>query len=567
MGSVWRDADGSWRTTLRGRDVLHDPRINKGTGFSEEERQSLGLVGLLPPAHLSLEEQERRVYDQYRSQPTDLAKNVVLTELQDRNEVLFYKLLCDHLTEMLPIVYTPTIGQRIEQFSHEYRRPRGVYLSVDHPELVDESLAALGLGSGDVDLVVATDAEAILGIGDWGVGGIEICVGKLAVYIAAGGIDPNRCVPVMLDVGTNRRSLLEDPDYIGNRHERVGPEEYERFIDIFVDSVEAQFPGALLHWEDLSSANAHRLADRYKDRLPTFNDDMQGTGAVNLAVVLSGIRVSQIPLTEQRIVIFGAGTAGTGIADQLVEAMVVAGAELDDARARIWAVDRHGLVTADHADAPPAARRYARPQTQVGTWARSSDGIGLGEVVARVHPTVLIGTSTVAGAFSEEIVREMASHTERPIVLPLSNPTNLCEATPADMLAWTDGRALVATGSPFDPVRHGEIVHVIGQANNALIFPGLGLGAIACGARRITERMLAAAAHALSDLVDVTHAGAPLLPPVAELRQVSLAVAVAVAREAIGEGVASRDLSDLAETLSALMWQPEYRSVLPGESS
>lgn len=557
VATVFTDAHGNWRTTLRGRDVLHEPRINKGTGFSDEERRALGLVGLLPPAHFSLKEQERRVYDQYLSQVSDLGKNVVLAELHDRNEVLFYKLLSDHLTEMLPIVYTPTIGQRIEHYSHEYRRPRGVYLSIDHPELVEASFDDFGLGPEDVDLVVATDGEALLGIGDWGIGGMEISVGKLAVYTAAGGIDPNRCVPVMLDVGTDNDALLDDPYYIGNRHRRARSVDYERFVDLFVEAVVERYPRALLHWEDLSSANAHRLAERYRDRLPTFNDDMQGTGAVNLAAVLSAVRASGTPFSSQRIVIFGAGTAGTGIADQLVDALMREGLTEEDSIARVWAVDRHGLVTSEQRDVLPAARRFARPS--------EGEKLGLLEVVRRVQPTVLIGTSTVGGGFTEEIVREMAAHVERPIVLPLSNPTALCEATPADILDWSDGRALVATGSPFDPVLQGDTVHVIGQANNALIFPGLGLGVIATRATRITTGMLAAAARALSLMVDVTPAGAPLLPPVAQLRQVSLTVAVAVCEAAMTDGVARTEIGDPAISLPPMMWEPSYRPVLPAD--
>ena len=590
MRTLWRDEDGAWRTTLRGRQVLADPRINKGTAFGDGERRDLGLTGLVPAAHFTLEDQVARVYAQYRRQPDDLARNVTLTALHDRNEVLFYRLLAGHLSEMLPIVYTPTVGQAIEHYSHEYRRPRGIYLSVDHPELIEASLLASDLGPGDVDLIVATDAGAILGIGDWGVGGIDIAVGKLAVYTAAGGIDPARTIPVMLDVGTDRQSLLDDPLYIGNRHPRVPAAEYDAFLDKFVRAVGKLFPLALLHWEDLGVANARRLLERYRDERLTFNDDMQGTGAVNLAAVLAATRATGVPLTGHRIVIFGMGTAGAGIADQLTAAMVAEGAPEAEARRRFWAVDRQGLLTRDMTGLSDLQRRYARDPAEVADWRRDgrlgqhavpgqravpagpmgpggpgvADGLGLAEVVVRVHPTVLIGTSTRAGAFTEAVIRDMAAHAERPVILPMSNPTALSEATPADLIRWTGGRALVATGSPFGAVDHGGIRYEIGQANNALIFPGLGLGVIAARARRVTDGMLLAAARAVADLVGISTPGAPLLPRVADLRETSVAVAAAVARAAEAEGVASATLdADLAGQVRALMWEPRYRPVRP----
>jgi len=570
MRALWRDPDGAWRTRLRGRQVLADPRINKGTAFGDSERHDLGLTGLIPAAHFTLDDQVARVYAQYQHQPDDLARNVTLNALHDRNEVLFYRLLTDHLSEMLPIVYTPTIGQAIQDYSHEYRRPRGIYLSVDHPELIEASLLASDLGPGDVDLIVATDAGAILGIGDWGVGGINIAVGKLAVYTAAGGIDPARTIPVMLDVGADRQSLLEDPLYIGNRHPRVPAAEYDAFLDEFVRAVGKLFPPTLLHWEDLGVANARRLLERYRDKRLTFNDDIQGTGAVNLAAVLASTRASGVPLAGHRIVIFGMGTAGAGIADQLTAAMVADGVPETEAVRRFWAVDRQGLLTRDVAALSDMQRRYARDPAEVAGWRREdrpgmADGIGLAEVVARVHPTVLIGTSTRAGAFTEAVVRDMAGHTIRPVILPMSNPTALSEAAPADLIRWTNGRALVATGSPFAAVDHGGIRYEIGQANNALIFPGLGLGVIAARAQRVTDEMLLAAARAVADLVDISTLGAPLLPQVADLRETSVAVAAAVARAAQAEGVASGTLdADLTGQVRALMWDPRYRPVRPG---
>jgi malate dehydrogenase (oxaloacetate-decarboxylating) len=565
MRTVWVDSDGAWRTTLRHRQVLADPRINKGTAFSDAERASLGVTGLIPAGHMTLDEQESRVYAQYRNQTTDLARNVLLTEVRDRNEVLFYRVLASHLSEMLPIIYTPTVGQAIENYSHEYRRPRGVYLSVDRPELIETSLLAPDLGPDEVDLIVATDAGAILGIGDWGVGGINIAAGKLAVYTAAGGIDPNRVIPVMLDVGTDRQSLLDDPLYIGNRHPRVPVAEYDVFLDAFVTAVGKLFPRALLHWEDIGVSNARRLLERYRGSLLTFNDDIQGTGAVNLAAVIAAVRATGIKLADHRIVIFGAGTAGVGIADQLSAALVADGLSADQARARFWAIDRHGLLTTTDSGLSDQQRRYARDPADVAGWARDPElgGVGLAEVVRRVHPTILIGTSARTGAFTEAIVTEMAGHASRPVIMPMSNPTSLAEARPADLIRWTGGRALVAAGSPFGPVDFEGTRYVVGQANNALVFPGLGLGVIAARASRVTDGMLSAAAYAVAELVDTTTPGAPLLPQVEALRETSLAVATAVARAAAADGVATAPLAgDVTEQVRGLMWQPDYRPVL-----
>jgi malate dehydrogenase (oxaloacetate-decarboxylating) len=565
MRTLWLDDDGRWHTTLRGRHVLSDPRLNKGTAFSYAERHELGVTGLVPPAHVTLDQQVARVYAQYQRQPDDLAKNVLLTEIHDRNEVLFYRLLISHLPEMLPVVYTPTISQAIKSYSHEYRRPRGVYLSVDHPDLIEESLRATGLEDPDLDLIVATDAGAILGIGDWGVGGMRIAVGKLAVYTAAGGIDPDRSVAVMLDVGTDRQSLLDDPLYMGNRHPRVSAAKYDRFLDAFVSAASTLFPHAMLHWEDIGLSNARRLLDRYRDKLLTFNDDIQGTGAVNLAAVLAAVRASGTSPHDHRIVIYGAGTAGTGIADQLRAQMLADGLSEEEARARFWALDKQGLITTDMQELSGAQRRCARDPAEVAGWHRDSGlgGIGLAEVVARVHPTILIGTSTRSGAFTEDIIREMAAHVPRPVILPMSNPTELAEARPVDLIEWTDGQALVATGSPFGPVEYDGITYQIGQANNALVFPGIGLGVIASRASRVTDGMLSAAAHAVAGLTDTSARGAWLLPPVERLRETSAAVAAAVARTAFDDGVARTIVDgDLTTHVINLMWQPTYRAII-----
>ncbi|WP_329139940.1 NAD-dependent malic enzyme [Streptomyces sp. NBC_01476] len=561
----WNDRDACWETTSRGRAVLADPRVNRGTAFTERERDELGLVGLVPPQVLSQDEQAARAYYQFSSQPSDLAKNVYLTALHDRNEVLFFRLVGDHLAEMLPIVYTPTIGAAIERYSNEFRRPRGIYLSVDAPQDIERALTASGLGADDLDLVVATDGEAILGIGDWGVGGIDISVGKLCVYTAAGGVDPARTLPVMLDVGTNRQELLDDPRYLGTRHRRVDRETYDAFVDAFVRTVTKLFPRALLHWEDFGPANARRILTRYRDSCCTFNDDIQGTGAVNLAAVLSGVKITGVPLRDQRIVVFGAGTAGIGIADQLRDALIAEGLTHDEAVRRFWPVDRFGLLTDDQDGLRDFQLPYARPTAEVADWQRDKrvGGIALGEVVARVRPTVLIGSSGQGGAFTEDIVRTMAAHTDRPIVMPMSNPTRLAEAVPSDLLEWTGGRALIATGSPFSDVTRDGVTHRIGQANNALVFPGLGLGAIVSRAQKITDGMLVAAAHAVADQARTGTPGAPILPPTDDLRSTSAAVAEAVARAAAEDGVALAAVDDdtIGQRIREAMWAPVYRPV------
>ncbi|CAM4316830.1 malate dehydrogenase [Bacillus manliponensis] len=554
--------NGDLETTLRGAEILGTPLLNKGVAFTEEERKALGLKGLLPPAVLTLDEQARRAYKQFCSQPDDLLKNVYLTALHDRNEVLFYRLLTDHLREMLPIVYTPTVGTAIQRYSHEYRKPRGVYLSIDDPNGIEEAFANIGATTDNTDLIVVTDGEGILGIGDWGVGGINIAIGKLAVYTAAVGIDPSRVLPVILDVGTNREDLLTNPFYIGNRHPRVTGEMYDDFIDKFVKTVCNKFPNAMLHWEDFSSQNARRILDKYRDEVCTFNDDIQGTGAVSLAAVLSAVKASGMPLCEHRVVVFGAGTAGIGIADQVRDAMVRDGLTEEEANGRFWCIDRPGLLTDDMDNLLNFQVPYARKVSEVEDW-KQNGTIGLADVVKHVKPTILIGTSTVAGAFSEEIVKEMASHVERPIILPMSNPTPLAEAKPVDLMNWTEGRALVATGSPFDPVTYDGVTYSIGQCNNALIFPGLGLGTIVVRARLMTDAMFAAAAEAVVNMVDVSKQGAAILPEVEELRTVSEAVAVAVAKAAVTEGVARNEMNDeeIEQAVKASMWQPVYRNV------
>lgn len=556
--------DGHYETKARGLAVLNSPILNKGTAFTPEERSALGLTGLLPPEISTLSNQVKRAYFQYDRLPDALSKNIYLTALHDRNEVLFYRLFSEHLREMIPIVNDLTVGQAMEQYHHECRPPRGVYLSIDHAGAIEEAFANLGAGPDDIDLILATDAEQILGIGDWGVGAIEVSIGKLAIYSAAGGVDPTRVIPVMLDVGTNRASLLNDPMYIGNRHARIRGPRYDAFIDSYVQVVSKLFPRAMLQWEDFTPAIGRRILDKYRSRICTFNDDIQGTGAIALAAVTSAMRACGTPLHNQRIVIFGAGTAGVGIADQMCEGMVRAGLSRQDAIGRFWLVDRQGLLTTamkgmldDHQIA------YARPSVEIIAWKRNEDGngIGLAEVVHRVRPTILVGASTVSGSFTEPVIREMAAHTERPIILVLSSPSVRAEAKPADLIAWTDGRALIATGSPFGPVTYKGVTYVVAQMSNAMLYPGLALGTIVSGASGISHGMLLAAANAVSSMVTVRHPGASLLPQVDDLRSVSMTVAAAVAEAAEVEGLARVKLDDISQQVQDAMWLPEYRRI------
>jgi len=553
------------RVRLRGSLVLRSPMLNRGTAFTHAEREALGLTGLLPEGVSTIEGHLRRVYAQYLRQPDDLAKYIFLGHVRDRNEVLFYRLLTDHIEEMLPIVYTPTVGTAIERYSLEYGRPRGVYLSVDHPGQVEAAFRDYGLGPQDVDLIVATDSEGILGIGDWGVGGIAIATGKLAVYVAAAGLHPRRVIPVVLDAGTDNPALLGEDMYLGIRHRRVRDERYDELIDTYVNVATRLYPNALLHWEDFGAANAHRILARYAGSCLTFNDDIQGTAAVVLAAALGAVRAAGTRMRDQRVVIHGAGTAGIGIADVLRQVMIAEGLSPAEATRSFYALGSKGLITGDY---PGTVRDfqapYARPAGEVSGWARDGEGrIGLAEVVARSRPSMLIGTSTQPGTFTEAIVTEMAAHARRPIIMPLSNPTSHSEARPADLIAWTEGRALIATGSPFEPVAYRGVSYQIAQANNALIFPGLGLGVTVCRARRVSDGMLAAAAQALAGLSDVTAAGAPVLPPVTSLRTVSAAVAAAVARAAQAEGLAGRPLDNPEEQVRRTMWAPDYPPVEP----
>ncbi|ALC82748.1 MULTISPECIES: NAD-dependent malic enzyme [Bacillus] len=563
MNNIVKTKEGYYKTALRGKDVLSIPRLNKGVAFTLEEREELGLEGLLPPKVLTLEQQVERAYEQFSTQPDRLRQNVYLNDLQNRNEVLFYKLLKNHLKEMLPVVYTPTVGEAIQEYSHEYRRPHGIYLSIDDIDGIEKAFENLHATAGDIDLIVTTDSESILGIGDWGVGGINIAVGKLAVYTAAAGIDPGRVIPVVLDVGTNNQKLVNDPLYIGNKHPRETGEKYDEFIDAYVKAATKFFPSALLHWEDFGNFNARNIMKKYNHKLPTFNDDIQGTGAVTLAAVLSAVKKLNTSLKDQRVVIFGPGSAGIGIADQIRDAISLDGITKEEAEKKFWAVDYRGLLIEGMEDIRDFQKPYLRAKDEVESWAKNEKGeISLYEVIKQVKPTILIGTSGVAGAFSEEIVKEMAAHTEHPIILPMSNPTNLAEAVPSNLLEWTDGKALIATGSPFDPVEYKGVTYEIGQSNNAFVFPGLGLGTIVSKAQVMSDAMFAAAANAVANMTNTESNEAGLLPKVDELQKVSIQVAVDVVKAAVDEGIARVVPENIEETVKAAMWEPAYRSII-----
>ncbi|GAA1398653.1 NAD-dependent malic enzyme [Luteococcus peritonei] len=542
----------------RGREVLANPLSNFGTAFSHEQRAALGVNGLLPPNVMTMALQLKRVYAQYQGQPDDLAKYVYLNTMQDRNETLFFRLLSEHIEEMLPIVYTPTIGRAIETYSQWYHRPRGVFLSIERPEEMESSLSAMDLAPEDVDLVVVTDSEGILGIGDQGVGGVAITVGKLNVYTAAAGIHPSRALPVVLDVGTDNLDLLNDETYLGYRHARVRGQRYDDFVDRFVQTVTRLYPNAMIHWEDFGADNAHKILQRYRDEICTFNDDIQGTAAVVVAAILSAVRRSGLPLSQQRIVVHGAGTAGVGIAELLVEQMVSQGMDPAEAHQLFWGLGSRGLLR-EGIKVRDFQEPFMRSSEELAGWTLDVEGrYELADVVRNVKPTILIGTSAQAGSFNEKIVRDMAAHCERPIIMPLSNPTSKSEALPADLLAWTDGKALIATGSPFEPVVHQGVRHEIAQANNALVFPGLGLGVAACRASRVTDGMIAASATAVAKMVNSNAPGASLLPSMDKLRAVSARVAMAVAIAAQIEGVAGRKLDNPVQDIHEQMWTPDY---------
>ncbi|MCA9284319.1 MAG: NAD-dependent malic enzyme [Phycisphaerales bacterium] len=544
---------------LRGHVLLDDPVRTKGTAFTMYERTRLGLLGLLPPQIETLEEQSDRAYEAFSSRASDLDKHIYLRALQDTNEVLYYRLLLDHVEEMMPIVYTPTVALACEQFSHIYRRPRGLFVSYPLRDRIPEILA--NRPDQHVDVIVVTDGGRILGIGDQGVGGLGIPIGKLSLYTLVGGIHPSRTLPIVLDVGTNNEDRLNDPLYLGWRHERLSGEEYDDFIEQFVQAVKHELPGTCLQWEDFPNNTAATLLSRYRGQILSFNDDIQGTAAVTLGAIIGAVEVTGESLRDQRVVILGAGSAGVGVADYLRIAMQHEGLAEADARSRFFLVNRGGLLHTGRTDLSSEQRAFAQSEDSLGRFSRDVDGkVTLSAVVDTVHPTVLIGLSTLAGAFTESIVRSMAMHTARPIVLPLSNPTSRCEATPEEIIRWTEGRALVATGSPFPPVRFGNQEFTIGQCNNVFIFPAIGLAIAAARARRVSDGMMLAAARALGDMSPAKRdRTASLLPSQRHLRATAAKIALAVAQAAQSEGLAPPcPAAELEAKIVGCQWMPSY---------
>ena len=543
----------------RGMNLLDAPLINKGTAFTQTERTRFGLHGLLPGELETLEQQVVRAYEAYQRKDDDLERHIYLRALQDTNEVLFYKLLLDHIEEMTPIVYTPTVALACEQFSHIYRRPRGLFISYPLRDSFTELLR--NRPNKDVDVIVVTDGERILGIGDQGAGGLGIPIGKLSLYTLIGGIRPERTLPIVLDVGTNNSERLNDPEYLGWRHERITGQAYFDFVDQFVQAVKQELPGTCLQWEDFATPHARPILQRYRDELLTFNDDIQGTAAVALGAALGAVKVTGKSLKDQQIVMLGAGSAGIGVADGLRAAMKGEGLTEDEAQSRFWVIDKNGLLHSGRKDLTSEQLVYAQPEGRVSAWPRTSNGhIGLADVIGQIRATILIGLSTVGGAFSEPIVREMARKVERPIIFPLSNPTSKSEAKAEDLIGWTDGRALVASGSPFAPVSYKGRKIPIAQCNNVYIFPAMGLGVVASGARRVTEPMMLAAARALgANSPALKDPSASLLPPLTDIRRVAADIALAVGIEAQRNGVAPKlSEEELRRRVHERQWTPAY---------
>jgi malate dehydrogenase (oxaloacetate-decarboxylating) len=561
MSSKPQLTQSGFRDVLQGMDLLDRHVLNKGTAFTQEERSKLGLHGLLPPQVESLEEQTTRAYEAYKRKDDDLERHIYLRALQDTNEVLFYKLLLEHIEEMTPMVYTPVVALACQQFSHIYRRPRGLFISYPLRDSIPSLLR--NRPNLEVDVIVVTDGERILGIGDQGVGGMGIPIGKLSLYSLIGGIRPGRTLPIVLDVGTNNPERLNDPEYLGWRHERITGQEYFDFIEQFVAAVKQELPGTCLQWEDFGTPHALPILQRYRDELLTFNDDIQGTAAVSLGAVLGAVRVTGKSWRDQQIVMLGAGSAGIGVADGLRRAMTADGLSEEKARAHFWVVDRDGVLHSGRKDLTPAQSVYAQPEERLSGWPRTSNGhSGLADLIGKIDATILIGLSTVGGAFSEAIVREMARKVERPIIFPLSNPTVKSEAKPEDLIEWTSGRALVATGSPFAPVKYGGRAIPIAQCNNIFIFPAMGLAVVASGARRVTDAMMLEAARALAaNSPALKDSSASLLPPLAEIRKVAAEIAIAVGLQAQKEGVAPKvGEEELRRKVAAAQWVPSYPS-------
>ncbi|MBU7563753.1 NAD-dependent malic enzyme [Pediococcus ethanolidurans] len=536
-------------------EILNNPFLNKGTAFTEKERQSLGLVGLLPPYVQTLDEQATQTYAQFQSKASDLEKRIFLMEIFNENRVLFYKLFSQHVVEFMPIVYDPTIADTIENYSELFiQSQNAVFLSIDDPNSMKASLKNAADGR-DIRLIVVTDAEGILGIGDWGTNGVDISVGKLMVYTAAAGIDPSQVMPVVLDVGTNNQDLLKNPMYLGNRHERVTGDRYYEFVDQFVKTAEDLFPKLYLHFEDFGRGNAANILNKYKDQITTFNDDIQGTGIIVLAGILGALNVSKQKMTDQVYLSFGAGTAGAGITKRIYDEFLQQGLSEAEAKKHFYLVDKQGLLFDDDETLTPEQKPFARSRSE---FANADELTTLEAAVKAVHPTILVGTSTQPGTFTEAIVKEMAAHTERPIIFPLSNPTKLAEAKAEDLIKWSDGKALVATGIPAADVEYKDVSYQIGQANNALVYPGLGLGVIASTAKVLNDEMISKAAHSLGGIVDGSKPGAAVLPPVSKLDQFSYTVAKAVAQSAVDQKLNKESISDVDKAITDMKWEPKY---------
>ena len=540
---------------MSAHDILNNPFLNKGTAFNLEERQELGLIGLLPPYVQTIEEQAAETYAQLQTKANDLEKRLFLMEIFNTNRTLFYYLFSHHLEEFNPIVYDPTIADTIEGYSNLFVNPQYAgYLDINHPEHIEETLRNAA-GGRDIRLIVVTDAEEILGIGDWGANGVDISVGKLMVYTGAAGIDPATVLPLVIDAGTNRESLRNNPNYLGNRHERVRGDRYYDFIDKFVNAAEKLFPKLYLHWEDFGRSNAANILEKYRKDIPTFNDDIQGTGIVTLGGIFGSLAVTGEKLTDQVYLCFGGGTAGAGIASRVLREMVTMGLSEEDAYKRFFMVDKQGLLFDDMDDLTPEQRPFAKKRSDYPNADKLTD---LLEVVKTVKPTILVGTSTVPNTFTKEVVEAMCENTERPMIFPLSNPTKLAEATAEDLIAWSDGKAFVATGIPAGTVSYKGVDYVIGQANNALIYPGLGLGMLASEASLLTDEMIGAAAHSLSGIIDMSKPGAPVLPPFKYVADVSIRVAEAVAKTAQKQGLARAEETDMVKAVQNMKWYPKY---------
>jgi malate dehydrogenase (oxaloacetate-decarboxylating) len=552
-GQANHEVEDIIEVSITGRALLDDPVLNKGSAFPEDERREFGLLGLLPPHVSTVDEQLARTYENFTRKENDVERYIFLTSLQDRNETLFYRLVQEHIAEMVPVVYTPVVGAGCEQYSHIYRKPRGIYISYPDREQIADILR--NAPSRSIQAIVVSDGERILGLGDLGIGGMGIPVGKLSLYTLCAGIAPAKTLPILLDTGTDNESLLNDPLYLGWRHHRVRGKDYDDFIEAFVQAVMLVFPNALLQWEDFAKNNAQRLLERYQDRLCTFNDDIQGTGAVTLAGLLAATSVAGSSIARQRIVVVGAGSAATGICDQLVTAIAADGITEEEARRNIWLIDSEGLVHSERPQLSEFKRKYAQPLK----W-QLTDGDSLLDAVLNIRPTVLIGTSAQPGVFTRQVVEAMAAHVERPIIFPLSNPTSKSEAVPAEVLSWTGGRALIATGSPFEPVHYGERVIDIGQCNNCFIFPGVVLGVIASRAPRVKNEMFVAAARALAALSPALNdPGASLYPPLESVRKLSHSVALAVGLEAQRIGLCeSTSPEELDRRIAENIWNPTY---------